>query len=208
MRLPGQTEVIVVDGGSSDGTVEIARERGVRVITSEPGRGPQMHKGALAALGDVLWFLHADTVPPVEAPEQIVEALKKRGVIAGNFAVTFDSNRPAARFLTWLYPHLRKVGLVYGDSGIFVRRDDYVRAGGFRPLPLFEDLDLVRRLRSRGRIIHLPLVIETSARRFEGRSFPLIFARWSVLQLLYWLGVNPRTLNRYYPPIRGQSSGD
>lgn len=202
-RLRGPVEVIVVDGGSRDGTVEMARRRGVRLITAEPGRGSQMHAGACAARSDALWFLHADTHPPAEAAERIIEALSDPDVVAGNFAVKFDGGRRAARFLTWLYPHLRRIGLCYGDSAIFVRRGEHGRVGGFRPFPLFEDLDLVRRLRRRGRLIQLPMTVVTSSRRFEGRSFALTLARWTALQSLYWLGVHPRRLGRLYAPIRG-----
>ncbi|HEX8852140.1 MAG TPA: hypothetical protein VF754_01560, partial [Pyrinomonadaceae bacterium] len=86
--------------------------------------------------------------------------------------------------------------------GIFVRREAYLRIGGFRAFPIFEDLDLVRRLRKIGRVAHLTGVVTTSSRRFEGRSFAKTFARWAILQALYWLGVSPHTLARLYPPIR------
>ena len=203
-RMPGSVEVIVVDGGSLDDTVQIARARGLRVIESERGRGTQMHAGACVAQGEALWFLHADTVPPVDAAVLIIEALKEPEITGGNFEVRFDGTRLAARFLTWLYPQLRKLGLHYGDSAIFMRREDYERVGGFQSFPIFEDLDLIRKLRQRGRIVHLPATVITSSRRFEGRrSFALTFARWAALQCLYWLGVNPRTLGRLYAPIRG-----
>jgi rSAM/selenodomain-associated transferase 2 len=202
-QVRGVVETIVVDGGSVDDTVLIARERGARLIKSERGRGAQMHAGACAARGEALWFLHADTLPPVEAVELIVEALKEPAVVGGNFDVRFDGAESAARFLTWLYPRLRKLGLCYGDSAVFVRRDVYKRVGGFEPFPIFEDLDLIGKLRRRGRIVHLPATVITSSRRFEGHNFALTFARWSVLQGLYWLGVHPRTLGRLYAPIRG-----
>lgn len=203
LRVKGAVEVIVVDCGSVDGTVEIVRRRGVTLITSECGRGLQMHAGAYAARGDTLWFLHADTQPSPEGAERIIAALCDPEVVAGNFDVRFEGMHRAARFLTWLYPQLRKLGLVYGDSAIFVRRDVYEEIGGFRPFPIFEDLDLVRRLRKRGRWVHLSAAVVTSSRRFEGQSFTLTFARWSFLQLLYWLGVHPRTLGGMYHPIRG-----
>jgi rSAM/selenodomain-associated transferase 2 len=203
-EVRGPVEMIVVDGGSHDGTFEILRERGVRVILSERGRGLQMHAGACAARGSVLWFLHADTLPPPDAAERIDKALSETEVVGGNFSIRFDGERPAARFLTWLYPKLRKLGLCYGDSAIFVRRDAYERVGGFKPFPIFEDLDLVRKLRRVGRMAHVPATIITSSRRFEGRSFAFTFARWSALQLLYWLGVHPRTLGRMYAPVRKQ----
>ncbi|HLL74533.1 MAG TPA: TIGR04283 family arsenosugar biosynthesis glycosyltransferase [Pyrinomonadaceae bacterium] len=200
-------EVIVVDGGSADGTAEIARGRGARVITSGRGRGLQMHAGARVARGHVLWFVHADTRPADGCAARIEEALRDPSVVAGNFDVFFDGDSRAARFLTWLYPRLRRLGLCYGDSAIFVRRDVYERVGGFRPFPVFEDLDLVRRLREVGRVSHLSAAVTTSSRRFEGRNFALTFARWSLLQLLYWLGVHPRTLGRLYAPVRGASQG-
>ncbi len=202
VRVSGDIEVIVVDGGSSDATPAIAAVRGVRVITSERGRGAQMHRGACDARGDALWFLHADTLPTEDAGARIVEALRDPGVAGGNFHVRFDGSRRAARFLTWLYPQLRRLGLCYGDSAIFVRRDAYEQIGGFRSFPIFEDLDFVRRLRRVGRVVHLPATVVTSSRRFEGRSFAFAFARWAILQGLYWAGVHPCTLQRLYAPIR------
>jgi rSAM/selenodomain-associated transferase 2 len=199
----GHIEVIVVDGGSADATREIAREHGAHIIRTARGRGAQMHAGAKAARGDVLWFLHADTLPPPDATGRILDALRRNSkIVGGNFAVSFDGTRLAARFLTWLYPQLRKLGLCYGDSAIFVRASVYKQVGGFKPFPIFEDLDLVRRLKKRGELVHLNAQVVTSSRRFEGRSFAFTFARWSFLQVLYWLGVNPYTLSRLYAPIR------
>ena len=201
-RADARTEVIVVDGGSADDTAEVARGRGARVVTSARGRGAQMHAGAREARGEVFWFLHADTLAPPDARRHIAAALADPRVVGGNFRIRFDGDSRAARFLTWLYPRLRLLGLCYGDSGIFVRREAYRRLGGFRPFPIFEDLDLVRRLRKAGRVAHLSAAVTTSSRRFEGRSFALTFARWSSLQVLYWLGVHPETLGRMYAPVR------
>ena len=201
-RLSGPIEIIVVDGGSEDETARMVGERGLRLLTSEKGRGAQMHKGASLARGEALWFLHADTIPTPDAARLITEALREREVVGGNFGVCFDGTRPAARFMTWLYPRLRRLGLCYGDSAIFVRRETYERIGGFQPFPIFEDLDLVRRLWREGKLAHLQAQVITSSRRFEGRSFTLTFARWSILQALYWLGIHPRRLARLYAPIR------
>lgn len=202
-RVKGVVEIIVVDGGSADGTAEVARNRGARVVTSGRGRGAQMHAGALASRGEVLWFLHADTLAPADAGECIAAALREPRAVGGNFRIRFDGGGSAARFLTWLYPRLRLLGLAYGDSGFFVRRVAYVRAGGFKPFPVFEDLDLLRALWRQGRFVQAEACVITSSRRFEGRSFALTFARWSLLQTLYWLGVSPHTLARLYAPIRG-----
>ena len=178
-KLRGWVEVLVVDGGSEDGTPDVVCRR-----------------------GEALWFLHADTQPPEDAPGHILDALADPAVVGGYFTIRFDGSRHSARLLTWVYPRLRWLGLCYGDSGIFVRRTAYEQSGGFRPLPIFEDLDLLRRLKRCGRFVRLPQTITTSSRRFEGRSFILTFARWTALQVLYWAGVSPRFLDRLYAPIR------
>ncbi len=212
LRAPAH-EIIVVDGGSKDGTIELARERSsdslngfLRLINSERGRGAQMHAGACAASGDVFLFLHADTILPVDATGRIAEALKEARAVGGNFAIRFDGTRASARFMTGLYPRLRRLGLCYGDSAFFVRREAYEQVGGFQAFPIFEDLDLLRKLRRKGRFVHLTSMVTTSARRFEHKSFALVFARWSTLQALYWAGVHPRFLVKFYAPVRAVRS--
>ncbi|HUE81515.1 MAG TPA: TIGR04283 family arsenosugar biosynthesis glycosyltransferase [Pyrinomonadaceae bacterium] len=197
-RLLVPSELVVVDGGSNDRTRNLADAHGAKVIRSESGRGRQMHIGACAAKGELLWFLHADTIVPTEATKAIVAAMRNPTVVAGNFEVRFDGAGTAPKFMTWFYPRLRRLGLCYGDSAFFVRREAYFKVGGFKAFPIFEDLDLLRRLRMIGRFVHLPLQVVTSSRRFEGRNFAITFTRWLVMQLLYWLGVNPRRLGRFY----------
>ncbi|HEX8196616.1 MAG TPA: TIGR04283 family arsenosugar biosynthesis glycosyltransferase [Pyrinomonadaceae bacterium] len=201
-RLKEQPEIIVVDGGSSDKTVENAGKSGAKIVHTEAGRGRQLDAGAKAAEGDVFWFLHADTLPPENACEQILRALKDEQTIGGNFEIRFDGERLAARFLTWLYPKLRILGLCYGDSAFFVRRATYEQSGGFADLPLFEDVEFYRRLTKYGRFVHLKSVVTSSSRRFEKRSFALTFARWSLFQGMYWIGVSPHFLAKRYAHIR------
>lgn len=197
----GAAEIIVVDGGSTDETVSIVESYKIRVLKSARGRGTQMHAGAKEARGETLWFLHADTIAPPAAIEEITSVLEDSNVIGGNFTICFDGERRAARFLTWLYPQLKRIGLCYGDSAFFVRRDVYEQIGGFEPFPLFEDLDFYRRMCRAGRTVNLSAKVTTSSRRFEKRSFVLTFARWSILQFFYWLGVSPHRLAKsYYPP--------
>lgn len=196
----GDAEIIVVDGGSDDATVSIARDYNVKILHSSRGRGTQLQTGGAAASGDVLWFVHADTIVPIDAIFEIEKVLKDSRVVGGNFTIRFDGDRLAAKFLTRLYPNLRKLGLIYGDSAIFVRREIYQKIGGFKAYPIFEDLDFIERLRKMGEIVTLPATVTTSSRRFEGKSFTLTFARWTILQILYWLGVGPETLLKIYFP--------
>jgi rSAM/selenodomain-associated transferase 2 len=200
--LPEGIEVIVVDGGSTDETVRVATSRGVRVIGSERGRGLQMAAGARSSAGDAIWFLHADSIPRCDAADGILRALADPQVAAGNFALRFDGKSFGARFLNRIYPLLALIGLQYGDSGIFVRRTAYEKAGGFAAFPIFEDLDLLRKLKTHGRFVTLSCVLITSSRRFEGRNFAFTFGRWCVMQLLYWAGVNPCRIARMYETIR------
>jgi rSAM/selenodomain-associated transferase 2 len=195
-------EVIVVDGGSDDETNSIVSDYKISLLHAPRGRGSQMHAGANVAKGEILWFLHADTIPPPDAIVKIINAMADSEFVGGNFTISFDGNGNSARFLSWLYPNLRKIGLCYGDSAIFVRRDIYEKIGGFKPYPIFEDLDLISRISREGKLIYLPAKIVTSSRRFENRNFPLVFARWIILQGLYWLGVSPHALNKLYSPIR------
>ncbi len=199
--LRGEFEVIVCDGGSSDRTVEIARQSGLRVIASPRGRGQQMNAGARETRGDVLLFLHSDTRLPDEALILIAEALDDEKVCGGNFNLIFDGGTRAARALTKIYPLLRLGGMCYGDSAIFVRCGVFERLGGYRDFPIFEDCDLYRRMRRAGKFVRLPACATTSSRRFEGK-FIRTFTLWSLMQVLYWLGVDPNLLDRLYKPLR------
>lgn len=200
-RLRGEFEVIVCDGGSADATVETARQCGLRVIEAPRGRGPQMNAGAQSAKGAALLFLHADTRLPEDAPALIADALADEEVCGGNFNLIFGGDSRGARLLTRIYPLLRLGGMLYGDSAIFVRRAAFDRLGGYREYPIFEDCDLYRRARRLGKFVRLNARATTSSRRFEGR-FIRTFALWSLMQVLYWLGVNPNLLNRLYKPLR------
>lgn len=202
-------EIIVADGGSSDGTVEIATRLKASVVHSPAGRGGQMHAGAMKSTGDILWFVHADSSFSPDAVSQIETALKSSPVIGGNLTIRFDGQSRPARFMTWFYPRLRSLGLMYGDSGLFLRREVYERIGGFRSLPLFEDIDLIDRIRKEGNLVNLGAEIVTSSRRFEQTSFIPVFVQWVLFQCLYWFGVSPFWLAKiYYPGPRKTSNAD
>jgi rSAM/selenodomain-associated transferase 2 len=200
-RLRGEFEVIVCDGGSADATVETARQCGLRVIEAPRGRGPQMNAGAGLARGETLLFLHADTRLPENALSLVAGALADEEVCGGNFSLIFGGDSREARLLTCIYPFLRLGGMLYGDSAIFARRDVFDRLGGYREYSIFEDCDLYRRMRRAGKFARLDACATTSSRRFEGR-FIRTFALWSMMQVLYWLGVHPNILNRLYKPLR------
>ncbi len=202
-RLAGESsahEVIVVDGGSADDTPMLAQTAGVRLLRSLPGRGQQLAAGAQAAEGDILLFLHADSEFPAGGLARIeAELAAEPDCPGGNFRLIFDGERPFSRWLTARYAWIRRHGVYYGDSAVFVRRDVYQRIGGFHPIALMEDFDFNRRLERIGQtccIEEPPLI--TSSRRFEGRSAAAIVWGWAKIHALYFLGRSPERLAKRY----------
>lgn len=205
-RLQNVSEVIVVDGGSTDETTKIVEEfrqlKNLKLIRFNiANRGRQLHEGTRHAAHEIFWFIHADTRPVQGSGRQIKALMRYKQVVGGNFNVVFSGTSRWARFLTWLYPHLRLSGLVYGDSAIFARRETYERIKGYKPYPLFEDVDFYKRLQRRGEFVHVNLPVTASSRRFENRSFVLTFLKWSIFQSLYLIGFPPRLLSKGYKQI-------
>lgn len=206
--LEGEKEIIVVDGGSTDGTPELARSvAGVTVILSEPGRGQQLQKGAAAAAGEVFWFVHADSVVAPESLSAILEALDSDQPWAaeyGCFSMVFsDADTPGLRWISRTSnSRARKLRLIFGDQGLFITRRTYEAAGGFMPIPIMEDWELSRRLSRLGapRVLETP--IGTSGRRFieEGVFRTLMRMHWRKLR--FTLGVPVEKLAREYKEIR------
>jgi rSAM/selenodomain-associated transferase 2 len=196
-------EMILVDGGSSDGSREVCQKFGVEFHPSRPGRARQMNFGAQRANGDVLLFLHADTRLPPSAFDDIRAALQDRQVLGGRFDLQLDNPRPLLKligFMISLRSRLSKVGT--GDQAIFVRREIFEELGGYPDIPLMEDVALSRALKRRGAVACLRSRVISSARRWEVDGIWRTILKMWMLKTLYLLGISPVRLKRYYGDTR------
>jgi rSAM/selenodomain-associated transferase 2 len=192
-------EVMVVDGGSRDATVQRARLRADQVLTAPLGRALQMNAGAAKASGDVLLFLHADTRLPHEAERLVLDGLARSNQAWGRFDVTIEGRHPMLKLVaTMMNLRSRLTGIATGDQAIFVKRDAFLAAGGFPEIPLMEDIALSKRLKRSGRPLCLRERVTTSGRRWEANGvFRTIFLMWR-LRLAYFLGADPAALAGRY----------
>ena len=201
-----EAEIIVVDGDPAGGTLGAISDGAVTTLLSERGRGKQLNRGAEAATGEVLLFLHADTVLPPEALGQIERLLRDGAIAGGAFDLAIDSPRPVFRLIERVASlRSRLTRIPYGDQAIFLRRDCFRTLGGFREIPLMEDVDLMRRLRKSGRrIAILTACVVTSARRWEKEGALYTTLRNWLLVSLFLLGVDAGRLARWYRPHGGK----
>jgi rSAM/selenodomain-associated transferase 2 len=186
-------ELLVVDGGSGDQTVQLAEDRGARVIhSSKRQRAFQINLGAQHARSDIYLFLHADTWIGPHALQQIEKTLDRPGVVGGGFARRFQGASPVLH-VTSRIGECRSLlfGWFFGDQGIFARRSAFEHVGGFRELPLFEDIDFCRRLSRLGSLTTLRPAIVSSSRRFEARGSLLTTTSDVWLTVRYLCGVDP-----------------
>ena len=203
---PGQArglvrEIILVDGGSTDGTCTVAAAGGARVLRSDAGRGRQLRAGGAAAQAPWVLFLHADTrleAGWVEEAAAFIDAAGEGGARAAVFRLRFDDAALAARLLERIVIlRTRALGLPYGDQGLLISRPLYRELGGFADMPLMEDVDMVRRL-GRRRLVLLRIQATTSAERYRRAGYLARSLKNLSILLLYYLGVAPERLARLY----------
>ncbi len=202
---PRGVEVLVVDGASTDGTIEIARRLGGRILQAERGRAAQMNAGAQAARGDVLLFLHADTRLPSGFEEAVQALMAERRIAAGAFRLVIDAPSAALRLIAaaanW---RARRLQMPYGDQAIFLSSELFRSLGGYADLPFMEDFEFVRRLRRHGRIEVLSEPVLTSARRWRqvGTWRTTLINQLAIAA--YFAGVSPSRIGSWY--CRGKLS--
>lgn len=198
--LPGNS-ICVVDGGSADATVALARAAGADVITSERGRGVQCHAGAQRTFAEWLLFLHADTHLPDDAAPALREYLRRADAAIATFRLRFDRETPFLRACAWL-TRFDSVFTRFGDQGILVRRSFYQALGGFPAWPLFEDVELLGRARRHSAVHSLPAKVTTSSRRFRAHGHLRQQLRNTALLLRFLCGASPHALARKYDQRR------
>ena len=206
----GFEEIIVVDGGSRDGTVDMARkmlestsDSRYRIISGPCGRASQMNAGAALANSEILVFLHADTQMPDNARQVITDAMDDPQCVGGRFDVRFPQDTGYA----WMVSRLMNLrsrwsGIFTGDQTIFVRRSVFEKLGGFANIPLMEDIEFSSRLKRVGTIASLRVKVITSFRRWEQQGPLRTIVRMWTLRAWYWLGWDPRRLQQYYDIVR------
>jgi rSAM/selenodomain-associated transferase 2 len=193
-------EVILVDGGSVDGTQEVASRYGAEILLSAPGRARQMNRGAAAASGSILLFLHADTRLPRHFDRCVCEVLSCPRVVAGAFELGIDAPTPSLRWIermaNW---RSRRLHMPYGDQAIFVRGEVFRAIGGFSELPIMEDFELMLRLRKLGHIAIIPKLALTSARRWQETGILTTTLINQIAILSYFLGISPARIAHWFP---------
>lgn len=193
-------EVIVVDGDPDRNTLSAINHKGVIPVSAEKGRGRQMNAGAAIARGEILIFLHADTHLPFNALRQIGSAMEQKRYIGGVFDLGIRSDRLALKIIARLASlRSRLTRIPYGDQAIFMRKDYFNKIGGYREIPLMEDVELLQRVKKMGdKIWIISDRVSTSPRRWEKEGIVCCTLRNWILQGLYLMGVSPHKLAKFY----------
>ncbi len=193
-------EVIVVDGGSQDKTVQIAQRFGVKVIiSSQPGRANQMNDGAVAASGEILLFLHVDTFLPAGYKQHVSNILSNPQTVVGAFELAIDSHQLSLRLIERLVNlRSRFFSFPYGDQAFFLKASVFREVGGFADLPIMEDFEFIQRLKRIGKIVIAPAKVLTSARRWQELGVLKTTLINQLIVMGYYLGVSPEKLAKWY----------
>ncbi|MGA1791681.1 MAG: TIGR04283 family arsenosugar biosynthesis glycosyltransferase [bacterium] len=193
-------EIIVVDGDPRQSTIKKIMDPQVRAVSSPAGRAKQMNLGASVASGEILLFLHADTLLPYDALDRICAVMDRKDYVGGAFDLGIGSERFIYHFIS--YPasiRSRLTRIPYGDQAIFIRRNYFNRIGGYQDIPLMEDVELMRRIRKRGdRIFIIRERVITSPRRWEKEGIIRGTIRNWLIMSLYFMGVSPYRLSKFY----------
>ncbi len=207
VQTGAKIEIIVVDGGSSDGTIALAQDLGVEVIATPANRAAQMNAGAAAAQGEILLFLHGDTRLPAEFDRwirQVLTSAVEPAIAAGAFELTIDSPGWKLRLVEWgVKARSHWLQLPYGDQAIFLKASTFRALCGFAALPIMEDFELVQRLKKLGRIAIVPAPVLTSGRRWQTIGVLRTTLLNQGIILAYYLGISPSRIATWY---RGQST--
>lgn len=200
IKQDGDYEFFVVDGGSSDNTITISKKY-TTVINSPRGRAKQMNTGASVCSGNVILFLHADTLLPDHAFHEIRKKMKDDAVAGGSFYIAFDSNTLILKGVSFItrfnFSHFH-----FGDQGIFVRREVFQTLRGYKEIPIMEDYDFYKRLGRQGRVVLIRMPVISSARRFSKKGVIKQLLINKMVVLAYWAGVNMQTIKRFYDDMR------
>ena len=200
-RAP-DAEVLVVDGGSSDATVALASKH-VRVLSAKRGRGEQLNAGAQATQGDILLFLHADTIPDAAGLAELVEVMRDDKTVGGAFRMRFDDPRPIyKRIGANVTRRSLRTKSYTGDQGIFTRRSTFEQLGDHRDWPFMEDVDYSERMSKVGQVVLLTHEVETSARRHQRWGLLRTQLTVVLIRILYMLKVHPAAYEWLWPPMR------
>ncbi|MHC4265456.1 MAG: TIGR04283 family arsenosugar biosynthesis glycosyltransferase [Planctomycetota bacterium] len=193
-------EIIVVDGNSNGSTIKSIENPEVVAITAPKGRAHQMNAGSEIARGEILLFLHADTVLPKGALSKIAQIFSDNTYVAGAFGLGIDSDSLLLKSIAaWARMRSRMNRIPYGDQAIFIRKEYFQKIGSFMEIPLMEDVDLMRRIKKDGKRIHIfKDKVKTSPRRWEKEGTLYTAMRNQILLALYYLGVSPHKLVKFY----------
>jgi rSAM/selenodomain-associated transferase 2 len=204
LNIQPPCQIIVVDGGSHDRTLEIVKSFPVQVVQTTGGRAVQMNEGAKIATGEILLFLHGDTLLPADFADWVAKIINTPGAIAGAFRLKVNSSQPLLRLIEILV-NVRShfCQLPYGDQAIFLRAETFRKIGGFPLMPIMEDFVLIRQLGKMGKIAIAPVAVITSERRWQKLGICQTTLINQLMIIGYWCGVSPEKLVKWYRKQRG-----